>query len=464
MSTYQYDVAVLGGGPGGYEAAIRCADLGQRTVLIEADELGGTCLNRGCIPTKALLEGAHRWESLQKAGDICTVEGTMTLDYAKLAAKKNSVVTRMRRGVAALEKGHGVTVVKAFGVLEAAHTILVDSGKITADKMILAMGSEPSRPPIPGIDGENILTSNEVLALESIPESVTIIGGGVIGMEFATLFAALGVKITVLEMMPSILPGVDEDIVSLLSAGLAKKGVRILTEAKVLALQGGATTAVRYEKDGKENVQEADACIVCIGRRPCTSKVGLEKLGIRMNRAFVDVDDSLRTSIPNIYAIGDITGKLQLAHTASAQGLVAAACCAGQKKTMRYDIIPACVYCDPEIAYVGLSEKKLKEQGRAYTTGSFPEAGKGSSVIMDCTTGFAKILSDPDTGEILGAQIMAPRATDMIGEIAAVMRCEGTIEELADTIHPHPTVSEILMEAAHDTEGLCCHAMPKKKG
>jgi len=460
----KFDVAVLGGGPGGYEAAIRCAQYGLKTALVEARELGGTCLNRGCIPTKALLHSAELYEEAKAAAPFgVNVEG-VTYDYAKIAANKDAVVKRLTGGIGALERANGVTVINGFGKLTSKNTIDVDGKAIEADKIILACGSAPARIPIPGIDGEGVMTSDEVLAMTECPDSFVIIGGGVIGMEFATLFSTLGKKVTVIEALPELLPMIERDIVKELMNKLKKNGVDIITGAKVVKIEGGKTVTVTYDLGGTEAKVSGDRCIVSIGRRPMTANIGLEALGIKMNRAFVDINDKCQTSIDNIYAIGDITGKIQLAHVASAQGHCAAANCAGKAATMKYDIVPACLYTSPEIAYVGLTEAKAIEAGKAVETGTFAVAGNGRSMVMGAKSGMIKIVSDKTTGQIYGAQIMAPRATDMIAEICAVMKCEGTIEELASTIHPHPTVSEIIMEAAHDVEGLSCNQMPKKKG
>lgn len=458
---YMYDVAVLGGGPGGYEAAIRCGQLGLRTVLIEADHLGGTCLNHGCIPTKALLACANVYESALHATAFGISTGTVSLDYAKCTGYKDTIIQKLRGGISALEKAYGVTLENGRGTLTDAHTIQTERGKeLTAGNIILAVGSVPSKPPIPGIDGDHILTSSELLARKELPDSIVIIGGGVIGVEFAELFASLNRQVTILEMMPSLLTGTDPQIVDMLSTHLKGKSVTIHTEAKVLTIHGGSPVSVTFQCEGKEETQTASCCLISTGRKPATDGLGLEQLGISMSRGFVKVDETLRTSVPNIYAVGDITGKVQLAHVASAQGLCAASNCAGKQKKMGYDIVPSCIYTNPEIASVGITETKARETGRSYKVGTFPLTGNGKAMILGKSNGMAKILSDTQTGEILGAQIMAPRAADMITEIAAIMRCEGTIEELEDTIHPHPSISEIIFEAALDTEGLSCNKMP----
>ncbi|MCL1917061.1 MAG: dihydrolipoyl dehydrogenase [Peptococcaceae bacterium] len=460
-----YDVAVLGGGPGGYEAAIRCARYGLKTALIEAGELGGACLNRGCIPTKALLHCAELYHNAAHAADFGIETNTVNFDYAKMAAYKERIVEHLRRGIASLEKAHGVTVIRGFGILQDANTLIVNGEPVSAANMILAVGSAPSRPPIPGIDGRDVLTSDEVLSLTTCPDRLVIIGGGVIGIEFATLFATLGRPVTVLEMLPSILPGVDREIVAALTHILEETGVRIVTGAKVTAIRSGkeanlrqGDVCVEYEYDGDSKQAAGTCCIVSVGRIPRTTGIGLDQVGIAQEKGFIRVDETMRTNIPHIYAIGDITGKIQLAHVATTQGMIAAANCAGKQDLMDYSSVPACVYTSPEIAYIGIT---AEEAGRPVKVGSFDLAGNGKAMIMGEKRGLVKIVSDPDTGEILGAQILAPRATDMIAEIAAIMRCEGTVEELAATIHPHPTVSEIIMEAAHDTEGMCCNAPPK---
>ena len=458
----QYDVAILGAGPGGYEAAIRAAKYGLKVALVEGAELGGTCLNRGCIPTKALLHGAEVYESAKGAAAFGVHVSDVSYDYAKIVAFKNKTVTTLRNGIGMLEKANGVEVIEGFGVLKDKNTITVNGTDVTADNIILATGSQPARPPIPGIDGQNVVTSDEILAMETCPDSFVIIGGGVIGMEFATLYASLGKPVTVIEMMPSILPGVEDDITKPLTRNLKRKGVTVITSARVTEIAGGDTVTVRYELNGKTETATGACCIVSVGRSPRTKDIGLEEVGIEMDRAFVKVDDCMQTNIANIYAIGDITGKIQLAHVATAQGMVAAANCAGKTATMNYNVVPACIYTTPEIAYIGMTEAAAKEAGYDVILGNFNVAGNGKAMVMGENSGTIKLIAQKQTGKILGAQLFAPRATDMIGEIAVVMQKGGTLEDIGDTIHPHPTVVETLMEAAHDAHGMSNNAMPKK--
>lgn len=456
---YDFDIAILGGGPGGYEAAIRCAQLGKKTCLIEARELGGTCLNRGCIPTKALLHGAEIYESALSAGTFGIRAENVSINYAKLVEFKNSRVARLRGGIEALERSNGVEVIYGFGRFTAPHCIQVGDRTITFDRAILAMGSAPARPPIPGI--ETTYTSDDVLATEYLVNNVIIVGGGVIGLEFATLFAALGKRVTIIEMMEDILPGVIPEITSKIKAILKKKKVEFLLGARVQSIQNGRT--VEFEMNGKTDSRTAGAVVVCIGRKPMTADCGLEHIGVAPDRrGYIEVDDHLRTSAEGVYAIGDITGKIQLAHAATAQGMAAAANCAGGDAVMDYSAVPGCIFTNPEIAMVGLSQAQAEKQGIRVKTGMFNIAANGRCMVMDENQGLVKLVADADTGKILGCQIMAPRATDMIAEIAAVMHHGGTVESLSDVIHPHPTVSEIIVEAAHDAEGLCINAMPKK--
>ncbi len=451
----KFDVAVIGGGPGGYVAAIRAAKLGKKTVLVEKDKVGGTCLNRGCIPTKAMLHSAEVYEEMLKAADLGISAENIAFDYAKIAERKEAVVGRLVGGISGLLRKNKVTVKNGKAVLTSKNTFKIGDEEVEAEKIILATGSFPANVPIKGADKKGVMNSDGVLALTECPESIVIIGGGVIGIEFATLFNTLGKKVTVVEMLPNIMNGMDLEICNTMKAILQSRGIDIYTNAKVVEIKDGLE--VVFEFEGKQLSANGDVVVMAVGRRPDTKDIGLEALGINMNRGFVQVDEYLRTNIPNIYAIGDITGKIQLAHVASAQGLVAAHNCAGENKVMRYNIVPACIYTNPEIASVGLTEAQAKDKGIELKIGKFNVAGNGRSMVMGASEGFVKILTDAKTGEILGAHIMAPRATDMIAEIATAMKAEATIEEVADTIHPHPTVSEIIMEAAHDVEGLCVH-------
>ncbi|MEI6100538.1 MAG: dihydrolipoyl dehydrogenase [Eubacteriales bacterium] len=452
-----YDVAVIGGGPGGYVCAIRCAQFGKKTVLVEKRELGGTCLNRGCIPTKALLHTAELFEEMRLHGDALGIQcNGLSIDYAATSKRKNEIVKKLRNGVAGLVSARKITLVGEEAVLTGKNTFTAGGREYRAERIILATGSEPAAIPVLGADKKGVMNSDQVLEMEKLPESCVIIGGGVIGIEFASLMSAFEKKVTVIEMLPRILNEMDEDISATAAKLMQKKGVEIHTGAKLLEIKDGLVCV--YEENGIQKEAAGEIVIMAVGRRPVLKALNLQAAGVAAQR-FVEVDEKMQTNVPGIYAIGDITGKLQLAHVASAQGLVAAANACGGNKKMQYNIVPACIYTNPEIASVGMTEAQVKAAGIPYKTGSFAAAGNGRSMIMNCPDGFVKILSHRESGEILGAHMIAPRATDMIGEIAVAMKAEATIEEIADTIHAHPTVSEMIMEAAHDTEGLCCHKL-----
>lgn len=452
-----YEVAVIGGGPGGYIAAIRSAQLGKKTVLIEKQDLGGTCLNRGCIPTKALLHCSEAFRELGSAKALGITVGEYSFQYKKIAKHKNKVVKRLRSGVENLLAGHGADVVRAEAVLTGPHTVKAGEETFEADQIILATGSIPSNVPIPGADKPGVMDSNGVLALEECPESVVIIGGGVIGAEFATLFSDLGKPVTILEMLPSILYGNDEDVCASITSLLTEKGVTIHTGAKVLEIQDGLTCV--FEKDGETMTAKGQLVILATGRKPNTAGLGLEAAGVKAERGFIPVDDEMRTAVPHIYAIGDITGKPPLAHVATAQGVVAAHNAAGEHRSMDYAAVPSCVYSAPEIAAVGLTEKQAKEAGYKVRTGRFNVSGNGRALALNSTDGFAKLVEDADTGKLLGCHIVGPHASEMICEAVLAIRQGITVEQLGGTLHTHPSVSEILMEAAHDVEGLCCHKL-----
>lgn len=476
----QFQVAVVGGGPGGYVAAIASAQLGMKTVLIEKDSLGGTCLNRGCIPTKSLLHSAEVYTSAKEAEEFGVFAEKVTFDYEKVWERKNAVVSRLVRGIEGLVRGNKVTLVRGTGVFKDKNTIEVQGEKpqtVTFDKAIIATGSFPAKIPIPGADLPGVMDSDGFLAMNQLPRSVVIIGGGVIGIEFATVMNAFGVDVSIVEMMPEILAGIDGEMAASMRDILTKKGVRFHLNAKVSEIKkdvpmqcdAGVSEdrkdsylSVSYVQDGKNEAEQGEIVILSTGRRPMSANLGLEQLGIKMERGFVCVDDYCRTNIPNIYAIGDVNGKVMLAHAASHQAMVAAHNCLGETmKKADFALVPSCVYTTPEIASVGLTEEKAKAKGYKVKVGKFDAVGNGKSLVVGDTRGFAKLVSDAETGEILGMQLFCSRATDMIGEGLAAIKLESTVEEIADAIHPHPTVNEMIMEAAHMTTGHCAHSVKR---
>ncbi len=459
-----FDAVVIGGGPGGYECAIRLSQNGLSTALVEEDKLGGTCLNRGCIPTKALLHAADVYHEA-KTGDMFGIFAeNVTYDYEKIVARKDAVVSQLRNGIGFLEKSHGVTVINARGTLKDAHTVALSDGEtLEAKYIVLATGSSPARIPIPGIDLDGVVDSTGLLEMTTCPKKIIIVGGGVIGIEFATFYSRLGVQVTVIEMIDRILGPLDKDISDFVAGELKAAGATIITGVRVESIEKGLK--VNYaDKAGNKGIAEGDVVLMAGGRTPNSKNLGLEAVGVSMNkRGFIETDGLCRTNVPGIYAIGDVNGKLLLAHTASAQGLQVADHIAGKHcKQVEVNRIPSCVYCNPEAAMVGLTEAQAKETGKDVGVGVFSLSGNGKAMTSGENKGLAKFVFDKKTEEILGFHIVGPRATDLVAEVAAVMECEGTISEIAHAVHPHPTVSEVLMEAAHVCHGNCVHA-PKAK-
>ena len=461
----QFEVAVVGGGPGGYVAAIASAQLGMKTVLIEKDSLGGTCLNRGCIPTKSLLHSAETYTSVKEAAELGVFAENITFDYEKVWERKNTVVNRLTKGIESLVRGNKVTLVKGTGVFKDKNTIEVQGESaqtITFDKAIIATGSIPAKIPIPGTELSGVMNSDGFLNMNKLPKSAVIIGGGVIGVEFATILNSFGVDVSIVEMMPEILSGIDGETAAFMRNLLSKKGVRFHLNARVSEIKKEKELVVSYTQEGGEKQEQGEIVILSAGRRPMTEGLGLEALGVRIERGFVCVDDYCRTNIPNIYAIGDVNGKVMLAHAASHQAMVAANNCLGENlKKADFSLVPSCVYTSPEIASVGLTEEKAREKGYHIKVGKFDAVGNGKSLVVGDTNGFVKIVSEEETGEVLGMQLLCNRATDMVGEGLIAIKLESTVEEIASAIHPHPTINEMIMEAAHMTEGHCAHSIKR---
>ncbi|MBF7095550.1 dihydrolipoyl dehydrogenase [Alkalibacter sp. M17DMB] len=457
-----YDVVVLGAGPGGYVAAIRAAQLGAKTAIVEKQYFGGTCLNVGCIPTKTLVKNAEILHQIDHAASRGIIVAKPEIDMAKVKQNKDKVVKTLTGGIGSLLKSNKVAIFDGLGTVKNDNTLEVTDGKdagkkISFDKLIIATGSVPMIPPIPGLDLPGIMTSTEILDLTEIPEELVIIGGGVIGCEFATIYNSFGTKVTVVEMMPKLIPNMDEDLSAELKKQLKKSGVEVMTESKVEKVEAAGDRFKVTVSGANDTEIEAEKVLVAIGRK--ANMAGLEEIDIKKDRV-IQVDDYLRTSKENIFAVGDITGKIQLAHLASAQGMKAAENAMGQKKKMDYRYVPSCIYTIPEIGSVGLSEEEARKK-YDIKIGKFPMNVSGKAIAMGETEGFVKIITDKKYGEILGVHIVGPNATELVAEATAVMKLEGTIEELGDIIHAHPTISEAVMEAAHDVHGECIH-LPKK--
>ncbi|GAV26481.1 dihydrolipoyl dehydrogenase [Carboxydothermus islandicus] len=454
-----YDVAILGGGPGGYVAAIRAAQLGLTVAVVEKDELGGTCLNRGCIPTKALVSVAERLHQIKNSEVFGIEVSGYNFNFKKAAERKNQVVERLVKGIHYLFKKNKITLIKGTGRLTGKNEITVETSdgleKVEAKNIILATGSKPALIPALGYDGERVITSDEALNLEKLPAEMVIIGGGVIGSEFATIFSEMGVKVAIVELLPSILANTDKEVSRYLTTLFKKRGIQVKTKVAVKEVKKGEKITVVLE-NGEELI--TDMVLISIGRVLNTRNIGLEEVGVALGpKGEVLVDEYLRTNVENIYAIGDITGKMQLAHVASAQGIRVVENLVGEPKPMSYDVVPGCIFTLPEIAMVGLTSQEAEEKGIKIITGKFPFQASGKAVAMEETEGFVKIIADFYTHRILGGHIVGPHATDLIGEIALAVQKGLTLEEVAHTIHAHPSLPEAVMEAAEAALNRAIH-------
>ena len=452
-----FDVVIVGGGPGGYVAALRAAQLGAKTAIIEKDRLGGTCLVRGCIPTKALLQSSELYSLAKGGAEFGLVTDSLTFDWTIAQKRKTAVVDQLVKGVEGLLKAGGVTSYRGAGKLGGKGTIKVGNDVINAKDIVIATGSAISRIPLKG--AEHTIDSDQILELKDVPKRLAVIGGGVVGMEFAAMFAALGSKVTVLEMLPQVLPMVDADLVNVYTKHLAGIGGAIHTNAKVAEVVKAKTgLQVRFSEGGEGGAVDADQVLLAVGRSPYTEGLGAEAAGVKLERGRVVVDAQLRTTAEGVWAIGDVIGGIMLAHVASYEGICAVENIAGGgNRTPDYHAAPNCIYTDPEIAHVGLGEKEAKEKGLDIKVGKFPFAASGRALTLGQSEGFAKVIADSGSGKILGAHIIGPRATDLIAEATLAIQNELTMEQLDLTIHAHPTLPESLMEAALAAQGRAIH-------
>ena len=448
-------VVVVGGGPGGYVAAIRAAQLGGKVTLIEKNKLGGTCLNVGCIPTKVLLHAAEALTEAKHMDNLGIQVSVNGIDWKAVQSRKEAVTNQLVSGVTGLMKANKIRVIEGTASFASKTTLEVvkkDGTKenVPFDKVILATGSVPAVPPIPGVkENAACVDSTGALAFDHVPETLLVIGGGVIGMELATAYSRFGAKVTVVEAMPKLLPMMDGELTAMLRKKMEASGVTILTEAKVQSVEAAPVGAkVQVEVGGKVESFEAEKVLVAVGRRTDTEALGLDKVGIAHDRGRITVNDKMETNVPNIYAIGDCLGKVMLAHVASAQGQVAAENALGETAVYDGKTNPSCVYTDPEFAGVGLTEEKAKEEGIPYQVGKFPLMANGKALIMNGGEGMIKFIIGKEYGEVLGVHILGPRATDLIGECALAIGMEATVDEIYATIHAHPTVTEAVREAA----------------
>ena len=443
----KYDVAILGAGPGGYVAAIYLARLGKSVAVIEKDQLGGTCLNRGCIPTKALLSSIEVLSQVKESSSFGIDVASYKINFEKINSRKDDIVKKLRQGIDTLFKARKITLISGAGKLVSANEIEASGKLIEAKDIIIASGSIPLEISAFKFNHTNIISSDDILQLKDVPAGLIIIGGGAIGCEFAVIYNALGSKVTIVEMMDEILPNLDKETAKRLNLILKKKGISVLTSAKVEQLKQAEGKVSAILSSGEELT--ADKALVCVGRKPNSDNLGLEALGIKTERGRILTDSHMRTNIPNIYAIGDVVGRSQLAHVASYEGIAASKNIAGEKKETDYKAVPSCIYTEPEVASVGFSEEAAKNSGFDIKVARFPYMALGKAVAIAKTEGFVKLIGDKKTGRILGAHILGADATNLIAEAALAIKKDLSVEELGDTIHAHPTLAEGLMEACH---------------
>ena len=454
MASQSRDLIVLGSGPGGYVAAIRAAQLGRQVAIVEREALGGVCLNWGCIPSKALLRSAQLFNDIKHASSFGFSTGEVAVDFKRIIERSREVATKLSGGVNYLMKKNKIEVISGNGVLEKGNKLVVtDSSKKSTTyefkDIIIATGARPR--PLPGldVDGEVIHTSRTILENKRLPKKMLIVGAGAIGVEFAYFFNSLGAQVTLVEMADQILPVEDTEVAQTLEKVFTKNGmtVKVATGVENLKRVGSAATATLKGKNGGEE-WSGDAVLIAIGIMPNTENLGLEKVGIESNRGFIKVDELLRTNVPHHFAIGDVAGGAALAHKASHEGIIAAEVAAGKSKhPMKYDNIPGCTYCQPQVASVGLTERAAKAKGIKYRVGKMPFSAIGKAIAIGEQDGFVKVIIDEEVGEVLGVHIIHAEATELISEAAIIRSHEGIAASVVDTIHPHPTLSEAVMEA-----------------
>jgi len=469
----EYDVVIIGSGTGGYVAAIRAAQLGLKTAVVErAPVLGGTCLNFGCIPTKALLEHAHALKVAQewKEWGLTIGQATIGLDMNQVQARKDKIVKGLTGGVEFLFKKNKIDWIKGSGRLAGKGKVEITEGDkqtISVKKeIVVATGSQPRSVPGVEIDRKRIITSDEAIALKTIPKSIVIMGSGAVGVEFASIFRRFGSDVTIIELLPRLVPIEDEAVSAELERSFKKQGIKVLTGTKVSSAKAGAggVDLEMQGSDGKPLKVSGELLLVATGRGPVTSGLGAEEAGLQLDRGYVRVDQQFRTGVPGISAIGDVItfdkpGHQQLAHLSSAEGVALAERIAGQEfRPINYEQVPGCTYCDPEIGSVGLTEARAKERGFDVRVGAFKFSVLGRARIANETEGFVKIVADKKYDEVLGVHMIGPRSTELVAEATLALRLECTVEELIRTIHAHPTMSEAVGEAAHATHGAAIHA------
>lgn len=457
-----YQLLIVGTGPGGYVAAIKAAQLGLKTAVIEKDELGGTCLNWGCIPTKAWIVTAHLYEQIKRAKEFGIDVGEPQINWPKLVERKNSVVKQLTGGVGILLKGRGVEIHRGAARLTSANKLVVAGAaganlELSADSIMLATGAYATLPPGFKLDGERVITSQQALDLKKQPKRIAILGGGVVGSEFACFFATIGSQVTLIEMLPRLVPAEDDEIAQTLEREMKKQKIALHLGTKVEGMKDNADGSISLNLSGGKTA-EADTVLIATGRRPYSSELGLDKVGVAVaDRGKIVVNDKLQTSVRNIYAIGDVTDIKQLAHFASAQGKAAAEIIAGHPAQTNWRAVPAATFTTPEIASVGLTEREARTEGREIKIGRFPFRAHGRNIADGELAGFVKLVGDAATDQVLGAHIIGAKASELIHECSLAIAADLNIRDLAHAIHAHPTLTEALGEAAEDADGMAIH-------
>ena len=458
----EYDVVVIGAGPGGYVAAIRCSQLGLKTAIVEKENLGGVCLNWGCIPSKALLKNAEILSYIGRAEEFGLCFDNFHADYKVAFDRSRKVVDRNTRGVAYLLRKNDIDHIIGTATLKGEGLLQISSmdEDLKANHIIIATGSSPRTIPSLPVDGINVLTSRESIMAEELPKSIVIVGGGAIGVEFAYLYKMYGVDVSIVELLPNLVPNEDVEISQALERSFEKYGINVMTGTGVTGLSSdGEGLIVQLDKDGNEVILNTEKVLVAIGIQPNTSGIGLEELGVVTQNGFITVDEHMATNISGVYAIGDVTGKLPLAHVASAQGTTVAEHISGiDTQPLDYTYMPRATYCQPQVASFGLTESQAIDQGYDIKVGKFNMIANGKSLAMGYTDGMVKLVVDAKYGELLGGHMIGPEVTELLGELALTKLLEGTILELGWAVHPHPTISETLKEAALSLQDSAAHA------
>ena len=456
-----YDVVILGSGPGGYVAGIRAGQLGMKTAVVERAEVGGVCLNWGCIPSKALLRNAEVLSLLRHADEFGITFDNLQYDFGKAVDRSRAVVQRLTSGVSSLLKKNGVEHVEGMGALRDRNTVAVgeDNRTLITDNVIVATGARfRSLPNLP-VDGRVVITSREALELREVPRRVVVVGGGATGVEFTYLYNVYGAQVTIVELLPRLVPNEDEEVSRHLERSFGRQGIKSMTGSSVEGVEIGPESAVVTVSNGTGEAEiECDVVLVAVGMQGNIEDIGLEEVGVETNRSYVAIDDAMQTNVPGIYAIGDVTGKTLLAHVASAQGVTAVESIGGlEPPKLDYEMMPRATYCNPQVASFGLTEDQARERGYSVKTGKFPFLASGKALALGHDEGLVKLVVDAEIGDVLGAHMIGSEVTELLGELSLARLLESTTKELGWLVHPHPTISEMIKEAALAADGQAIH-------